>query len=213
MIHLPGKGLAACLMCCALANAGFAQETTNVLPAETQLVATGRRAARQQSFTIATPEDLVVTLTDLQLPAALQAAGVVITQAGAIAGSAQLASPATTATVSLRRRAATTRCMFSASRARRSMSARSRRAWRRGPAPRTASRTPRCPGTSRCRHRRRVRPYRPSTPPSTSSRRAPTRSISPICSFPWRLRPNRASRCFRGRRPFKRASRRAASSP
>ena len=102
MTQMPGKGIAACLMLCALSGAAVAQLTTNVLPAETQLVATTTAALPvQQSFTIATPEDLVVTLTDLQLPAAMQSAGVVITQAGAIAGSAQLASPATTATVSL----------------------------------------------------------------------------------------------------------------
>jgi hypothetical protein len=86
----------------AMAGAAIAQTSTNPLPPATQLVATTTAAPPvQQSFTIATPEDLVVTLTDLQLPAALQSAGVVITQAGAIAGSAQLASPATTATVSL----------------------------------------------------------------------------------------------------------------
>lgn len=101
MIHMPAKGLAACLACCAAATAALAQ-TTNPLPPLTQLVATSTAAPPvQQSFTIATPENLTVTLTDLQLPAEMQAAGVVVTQAGAIVGSAQLAAPATTATVSL----------------------------------------------------------------------------------------------------------------
>ena len=42
-----------------------------------------------------------MTLTDLQIPAELVSAGVVVTQAGAIVGSGQLAAPATNASISL----------------------------------------------------------------------------------------------------------------
>jgi hypothetical protein len=107
MIQLPAKGLAALLMCCATGGAYAAGTSPAAAPlvapgTETQLVATSTAAPpTQQSFTIATAEDLVVTLTDLQIPAALVSAGVVVTQAGAVAGSAQLAAPATTATVAL----------------------------------------------------------------------------------------------------------------
>jgi hypothetical protein len=85
-----------------MAGAASAQTITNPLPAATQLVATSTAAPPvQQSFTISSPQNLVVTLTDLKLPAALQAAGVVVTQSGLVVGSAQLAAPATTATISL----------------------------------------------------------------------------------------------------------------
>lgn len=99
MIHKPAMGLAALVMSCAMIRVAFAADP---LPAQTQLVAAATApAATQQSFTIATSEDLVVTLTDLQIPSPLQSANVVVTQAGAIAASAQLAAPATTASASL----------------------------------------------------------------------------------------------------------------
>src|SRR5208337_1105760 len=44
-------------------------------------------------------QDLVVTLTDLQVPAALSSATVVVTQGGSIVGDATFSSPATFATV------------------------------------------------------------------------------------------------------------------
>jgi hypothetical protein len=71
---------------------------------ETQMVGASTAAAPiQQTFTITTAEDLVVTLTDLQIPAELVSAGVVVTQAGAIVGggSGQFSAPATNASVSL----------------------------------------------------------------------------------------------------------------
>jgi hypothetical protein len=68
------------------------------LPAETRLVAAANAAApTQMPFTIAATQDLVVTLTDLQVPGALVSAGIVVTQGSAIAGMAQLAAPATSA--------------------------------------------------------------------------------------------------------------------
>jgi hypothetical protein len=104
MIRLPATELAALVMsCCALLGVAHA---TDPLPAETRIVAaTGAPTPTQLAFTItpsASPApDLVVTLTDLQIPGALTSAGIVVTQAGAIAGSAQLASPATSATFPL----------------------------------------------------------------------------------------------------------------
>ena len=75
---------------------------TDLIPAETQIVAASNAAPPvQQTFTIATAQDLIVTLTDLQIPAQLISAGVVVTQGSAIAGKTQLAAPATSATVSI----------------------------------------------------------------------------------------------------------------
>ncbi len=72
------------------------------LPAETRLVAAaGAAAPTQMPFTVSMTQDLVVTLTDLQVPGALLSAGVVVTQGSAIAGMAQLAAPATSATFPL----------------------------------------------------------------------------------------------------------------
>ena len=77
-------------------------QTTNPLPPETRLVAaSGAPAPTEETFTISTTEDLVATFTDLQTPAALTSASVVVTQGASIVGMAMLAPPATTATVSL----------------------------------------------------------------------------------------------------------------
>ncbi len=70
------------------------------LPAETRLAASANApAATVKEFDIAAAQDLTVTLTDFQIPAALTSAGVVITQGDAIVKSANFASPATSATV------------------------------------------------------------------------------------------------------------------
>jgi hypothetical protein len=80
---------------------GHAQ-SPDPLPPETVLVgASGTPAATQESFTISPAEDLVVTLTDLQVPAALSSATVVVSQGSSITGDATLASPATTATFTI----------------------------------------------------------------------------------------------------------------
>lgn len=77
-------------------------QQTDPLPPETQLVAVaGAPAATENTFTIATAENLTVTFTDFQTPAALASASVVVTQGAAIVGMATLAAPAKTATVSL----------------------------------------------------------------------------------------------------------------
>lgn len=61
----------------------------------------GVAAATEDDFTIATAQDLIVTLTDSQVPAELASASVVVTQAGMLVGSATLAPPATTATLKI----------------------------------------------------------------------------------------------------------------
>ncbi len=82
--------------------AGHAQ-SPNPLPPETVLVGvTGTPAATEENFTIATPaQDLIVTLTDLQVPAALSTATVVVTQGSSMVGNATLASPATSAALAI----------------------------------------------------------------------------------------------------------------
>jgi len=100
MFQLPAKGfLAFAVFYCLPLGVAHAADP---LPAETRLVAApGSPTSTQLSFNIPAAQDLVVTLTDLQIPAALVSAGVVVSQGAALAGTAQLAAPATSATVSL----------------------------------------------------------------------------------------------------------------
>jgi hypothetical protein len=99
MIQMPAKGFVAFAICYCVLGVAHA---TDPLPAETRLVAaSGAATTTQLSFNIPAAQDLIVTLTDLQIPAALVSAGVVVAQGAAIAGTAQLAAPATSATVSL----------------------------------------------------------------------------------------------------------------
>lgn len=101
MIPTPAKVLTALSLCCALFGVASAADLTAPLT-ETQIVAaSGAAAPTQQAFTISTSEDLVVTLTDLQIPAELASAGVVVTQNGAVVASTQLTSPATVATANM----------------------------------------------------------------------------------------------------------------
>src|SRR5450631_2389458 len=77
-------------------------QATDPLSPETHLVGvSGAAAATAETFTIATAQDLLVTFTDLQTPAALTDARVVVTQGASIVGMATWAPPALTATVSL----------------------------------------------------------------------------------------------------------------
>jgi len=77
-------------------------QTADPLPPETQLVGvSGAPAATEETFSIATAQDLVATFTDLQTPAALTGAKVVVTQGASIVGMVTWAPPAPTATVSL----------------------------------------------------------------------------------------------------------------
>ena len=102
MLVTPAMRRAALGVCCAMIGVAHAQ---NPLPAQTQFVAASTAAVTSPTqpvtFTITPAEDLVVTLTDLEIPAELTSAGVVVTQAGAIVGSGQLTNPATNASVSL----------------------------------------------------------------------------------------------------------------
>jgi hypothetical protein len=86
--------------------AGFAvgawAASTPPIPAEARLVATsGAPAPTSQSFTIASAEDLTVTLTDQGAPAALTSATVAVTQGDTLVGSATYSSPATKAAFSI----------------------------------------------------------------------------------------------------------------
>jgi hypothetical protein len=83
-------------------------QSTDPLPPQTQLVAaSGAPPAMQETFTIAAvasgsvQPDLVMTFTDLQTPAPLGTASVVVTQGAAIVGTTALAAAATTATLAL----------------------------------------------------------------------------------------------------------------
>ncbi len=102
MILIPAIRRAALGLCCAMLGIAHAADP---LPAETQLVAASTAGVTSPTqpvtFTISPAEDLVVTLTDLEIPAELTSAGVVVTQAGAVVGSGQLAAPATNASVSM----------------------------------------------------------------------------------------------------------------
>jgi hypothetical protein len=101
-----GAALAAALLLAA-ALAGGARAASDPLPPETVLVAVnGAPAATEDTFSIApvasgTPPDYLVTFTDLQTPAALTAANIIVTQGDSIAATTMLATPATTATVTL----------------------------------------------------------------------------------------------------------------
>jgi hypothetical protein len=101
MIPTPAKVLTALSLCCAMFGVASAAGLTAPLT-ETQIVAaSGAATPTQQTFTISTSEDLVVTLTDLQIPAELASAGVVVTQNGAVVASTQLTAPATVATANM----------------------------------------------------------------------------------------------------------------
>jgi hypothetical protein len=99
MFQLSAKGFVVFAICCCVLGVAHA---TDPLPAETRLVAASDApTSTQLSFNIPAAQDLIVTFTDLQIPAALVSASVVIAQGAAIAGTAQLAAPATSATVSV----------------------------------------------------------------------------------------------------------------
>lgn len=111
MIPMPAKGLVAfAILCWALLGVARAADP---LPANTRLVAAstaattayGTTGGKPLQFTIATTQDLVVTLKFFD-PIGVGygspvSAGAVVTQGGAIAASALLAAPATSATAAL----------------------------------------------------------------------------------------------------------------
>ena len=104
MQYLTRSLIAIASLCPMWANA----QSQDPLPPQTQLVAvSGAPPATQETFTIAAvasdsvQPDLLVTFTDLQTPAALSAASVVVTQGATIVGTTALAAAATTATLAL----------------------------------------------------------------------------------------------------------------
>jgi hypothetical protein len=99
---LPGLVLGAALMGAGIFANSQTTNTDPLPPAAFVVGVTGTPAATVQAFTIAAPtEDLTITLTDLQVPAALSSAAVVIVQSGAVVAQAALASPATSATAAV----------------------------------------------------------------------------------------------------------------
>jgi hypothetical protein len=100
MIRTFSRALAAALLAgCAL---GAWAASTPPIPPEARLVAaSGAPSPSSQSFTIASAEDLTVTLTDQKVPAPLASATVVVTQGDALVGSATYSAPATSATFSI----------------------------------------------------------------------------------------------------------------
>jgi hypothetical protein len=108
MIGMPTKGFVAFALCCfGLIATATAATVVDPLPATTGVVAASNAATpTQETFTI-TPatgtaaQDLVVTVTDQKVPAALTSATVAITQNDGLVGSATFTSPASSATVSV----------------------------------------------------------------------------------------------------------------
>jgi hypothetical protein len=77
-------------------------QSTDLVPPTTNLVAVaGAPAPTQESFTIATAQDLTVTLKDFQVPAPLTTATVLVTQGSALVGTATMSAPASSATLAL----------------------------------------------------------------------------------------------------------------
>ncbi len=111
MTHVLARGLGALfLLLCALSS--VAQNTVSYVSQTTQLITSSTAPITIYSsnaapltlttpptFTIEGAQDLVVTLTDSKIPAPLASATVIVTQAGALAGSAPMS--AGTATVAL----------------------------------------------------------------------------------------------------------------
>lgn len=81
---------------------GARSQTVEPLVPETRLVsAAGAAAATEDDFTIASAQDLIVTLTDSEVPAELASASVAVTQGGMLVGSATLSPPATSASLKI----------------------------------------------------------------------------------------------------------------
>ncbi|HTB29321.1 MAG TPA: hypothetical protein VK715_10225, partial [Steroidobacteraceae bacterium] len=100
MMRILSRALAAALLAgCALSS--WAAATPPIAPESRLVAASGAPAPTSQSFTIASAEDLTVTLTDLKVPAALASATVAVTQGDALVGSASYSAPATSATFSI----------------------------------------------------------------------------------------------------------------
>jgi hypothetical protein len=94
------RALASALLAgCALGAWGA---STPPIPPEAKLVSTaGAAPPSSQSFSIASAENLTVTLTDLKVPAALASATVAVTQGDTLVGGATFSAPATSATFAI----------------------------------------------------------------------------------------------------------------
>src|SRR5579871_5540583 len=68
-----------------LASIGLAQAGDPIPPTASVVASSGAAAPVQSTFTIAGPQDLVVTLTDLQSPAAFTSLSVTVIQGGQLA--------------------------------------------------------------------------------------------------------------------------------
>jgi hypothetical protein len=93
------RGLLAAGLCLPL----WAQaQASDPVPPTTNLVAvSGAPAPTEESFTIATAQDLTVTFTDFKIPAPLSTATVVVTQGSTLVGTATMSAPAFTASLAL----------------------------------------------------------------------------------------------------------------
>jgi hypothetical protein len=79
----------------------YAQAAQPLAPTTNLVAVTGAPAATEESFTIATAQDLTVTLKDFQVPAPLATATVVVTQGAALVNMTTLSAPASSATLAL----------------------------------------------------------------------------------------------------------------
>jgi hypothetical protein len=100
MKRIFSRALAAAILT-ACACSGWAAATPPIPPESRLVAASGAATTTSQAFTVASAEDLVVTLTDLKVPAPLASATVAVTQGDALVGSATFATPATSATLSI----------------------------------------------------------------------------------------------------------------
>lgn len=100
MKRIFSRALAAAILT-ACACSGWAAATVPIPPESRLVAATGAATTTSQAFTVASAEDLVVTLTDLKVPAPLASATVAVTQGDALVGSATFATPATSTALSI----------------------------------------------------------------------------------------------------------------
>jgi len=78
-----------------------AQVSDPVPPATNLVAVSGAPAPTEETFTIATAQNLTVTFTDFKIPAPLTTATIVVTQGSTLVGTATMSSPASTASLAL----------------------------------------------------------------------------------------------------------------
>jgi hypothetical protein len=84
-----------------LLSAGHPADAQVLSPETVLVTAAGAPAATQETFSIGTATDLIVTFTDLQTPSPLSGATVAVTQGASLVGTTTLAAGATTATLAV----------------------------------------------------------------------------------------------------------------